>query len=78
MATQTHTDPASVAPLANWEELSGEELQVRIWRFEQLVAHGFARAEAVALAEDTHVELAAMRSLVGRGCPPTLAARILA
>jgi len=74
---QTHTDPIDAASLTEWEELSGEELKVRIWRFEQLVAHGFARADAVALADDTRVELAAVRSLVGRGCPPALAVRIL-
>jgi hypothetical protein len=48
------------------------------WRRDRLIAAGFAAALAVRLAEDCAIDLHAVLELVDRGCPPTLAARILA
>jgi hypothetical protein len=48
------------------------------WRAERLMAHGFGRVLAQAVAADGHVDLHAAIELVERGCPPHLAARILA
>lgn len=52
--------------------------EVRRWRHEQLVASGFAVQTAQRLAEDERYDLHAVIELVERGCPPDLAARILA
>jgi len=79
MATQAgSTHPAVLEPPAAWEGATGEAQRVLVWRFEQLVAHGYVPVDAVALAGDAGVDLALARSLVARGCPPALAARILA
>jgi hypothetical protein len=60
------------------EELTQEELDVRAWRFEQLVDHGYEVDDAMELARARHVDLEQARTLVAkRGCPPALAARIL-
>jgi hypothetical protein len=48
------------------------------WRREQLRASGFDAALAQALAAELGVDLHALIELVERGCPPPLAARILA
>ena len=48
------------------------------WRREQLTSCGFPDALAVALAADCRIDLHALLELVDRGCPPRLAARILA
>lgn len=48
------------------------------WRTERLVAAGFERELARSLAADGAVDLHALLELVDRGCPPELAARILA
>jgi hypothetical protein len=48
------------------------------WRTERLVAAGFDRELATALAGDRAFDLHALLELVDRGCPPPLAARILA
>jgi hypothetical protein len=48
------------------------------WRREQLVAGGFERERAALLARDGRWDLHALLELVDRGCPPELAARILA
>ena len=52
--------------------------QVVRWRREQLVASDFAPALAATVSEDAHYDLHALIELVGRGCPPQLAVRILA
>jgi hypothetical protein len=44
------------------------------WRSKQLLAAGFP----LPLAADGHYDLHALIGLVERGCPPELAARILA
>ena len=48
------------------------------WRREQLQASGFDAALAETLATELGVDLHALIELVERGCPPPLAARILA
>ena len=48
------------------------------WRRDRLIAAGFAASLAVRLAEDCAIDVHAVLELVDRGCPPALAARILA
>jgi hypothetical protein len=48
------------------------------WRRGQLVAAGMAPETATTLAADCAVDVHALLELVDRGCPPALAARILA
>jgi hypothetical protein len=56
----------------------GEAPEVVAWRERQLLAAGFGAALASALAPDCAIDLHALIELVERGCPPPLAARILA
>lgn len=51
---------------------------VTAWRREQLCAVGFSLPLASALAHDSRLDLHELIQLVERGCPPDLAARILA
>jgi hypothetical protein len=48
------------------------------WKLEQLVRTGFDAELAASLAADRAMDLHALIELVERGCPPELAARILA
>jgi hypothetical protein len=48
------------------------------WRRRRLVAAGFEAQLAARLAEDALVDLHELLVLLDRGCPPALAARILA
>ena len=48
------------------------------WRRRQLLCAGFDPRLAAKLADDQAVDLHAVLELVDRGCPPWLAARILA
>jgi hypothetical protein len=48
------------------------------WRRTRLRHAGFAPDLAVALARDRSIDLHAVLELTDRGCPPELAARILA
>ena len=48
------------------------------WRRGLLLRAGFAERAAAELAAATEVDLHELLSLVDRGCPPELAARILA
>jgi hypothetical protein len=48
------------------------------WRRERLDAAGFAPSLARALADDCRTDLHALIELTERGCPPEIAARILA
>lgn len=48
------------------------------WRFGRLVDTGFPRRLAARLARDPRYDLHDLVDLVERGCPPPLAARILA
>ena len=59
--------------------VTGEEREAVVrWRRNQLRANGFDIALAASLADDAHLDLHALIELVERGCPPPLAARILA
>ena len=48
------------------------------WRWSRLLDTGFPRGLAARLARDTRYDLHALIELVERGCPPALAARIVA
>lgn len=48
------------------------------WRREQLAHAGFSLPLSVRVANDQRYDLHALLELVDRGCPPELAARILA
>lgn len=52
--------------------------EVIAWRLEQLRSHGFGDPLAEALARDCRFDLHRLIELVERGCPPHLAAEILA
>jgi hypothetical protein len=54
------------------------ELQILAWRRRRLLDAGFDPELADELAADARIDLHALLELVERGCPPTLAARILA
>lgn len=51
---------------------------VLAWRRRCLLAAGFDPALAEVLAADREIDLHAVLELIDRGCPPDLAARILA
>jgi hypothetical protein len=55
-----------------------EQSQLTSWRSEQLVRSGFQPDLADRLAGDPLYDLHALIELVEAGCPPPLAARILA
>jgi hypothetical protein len=48
------------------------------WRRGRLVAAGFSPELAARLAQESRIDLHAVLELIDRGCPPALAARILA
>jgi len=54
------------------------EAQVLEWRQRRLLDAGFDRDLAGTLAAEPRMDLHALLQLVERGCPPALAARILA
>jgi hypothetical protein len=54
------------------------DVVVAEWRRRVLERAGFPHALAVTVARDTRYDLYALVGLVGRGCPPPLAQRILA
>jgi hypothetical protein len=56
----------------------GPELQIVAWRRRRLLDAGFDHDLADELAGDRRMDLHALLQLVERGCPPALAARILA
>jgi rRNA processing protein Krr1/Pno1 len=47
------------------------------WRIEQLLAAGFDSDAALVLALDRDIDLHEAIELIGRGCPPATAFRIL-
>ena len=57
--------------------LAPEEYRVNEWRIAELIRHGYAPAQALLLALDPDVDLELARHLATRGCPPSLALRIL-
>jgi len=63
---------------AQFEDLRIDEAaEVLAWRFDALCRSGFDLDAAAVLAANVEVELHQAIELVGRGCPPALAARIL-
>jgi hypothetical protein len=60
------------------EDLTQEELDIRAWRFWQLVEHGYKVEDAMEIARALHVDLEMARALVAvHGCSSRLAVRIL-
>ena len=60
------------------EELTKEELDVRAWRFGQLIEHGYELEDATIIARADYVDLELARALVAtHGCSSNLAVRIL-
>jgi hypothetical protein len=60
------------------EELTQEELDVRAWRFSQLVEHGYEIEDAMVIARADYIDLELARVLVAtHGCSSRLAVRIL-
>ena len=63
---------------AQFEDLRTDEAaEVLASRFDALCRSGFDLDAAAVLAANVEVELHQAIELVGRGCPPALAARIL-
>jgi hypothetical protein len=62
-------------------ELTGQNEQestsVLEWRFSQLTRSGYAAADALAIATRIDVDLHRAADLVARGCPASVALRIL-
>ena len=54
-----------------------ERADVVAWRADRLRHAGFGDEMAVVIAHDCAMDLHALLDLVDRGCPPSLAARIL-
>ncbi len=64
--------------MTTWTSTRHEREAVERWREAQLRAAGFDRPLAASLAADARIDLHELIELVERGCPPTLAVRILA
>jgi hypothetical protein len=47
------------------------------WRFDELERCGVDAVDAIGLALEPSFDIATLRSLVGKGCPPGTAVRIL-
>ena len=63
---------------AQFEDLQTDEAaEVLAWRFDALCRSGFDLDAAAVLAANVEVDLHRAVELVGRGCPPELATRIL-
>ncbi len=58
--------------------VAGQPDGVAAWRTDRLLDAGLGEASARALGADCVVDLHALLELVDRGCPPELAARIVA
>ena len=64
--------------VAEFETLAEQEAaEVMQWCFSQLTRSGFPTEDAIRLATRLDVDLHQAAELVARGCPPTLALRIL-
>jgi hypothetical protein len=62
---------------AAYDIVETETERVERWRTSELMRVGFPGDDAVALAARFDVDLHEAIELVGRGCPPALAIRIL-
>jgi len=60
------------------QDLTSQLEPVVRWRFEQLRGGGFDEFLALRIAEDERWDLHGLLELRAQGCPPDLAARILA
>jgi hypothetical protein len=58
--------------------VEGARQEVVRWRRQRLIDSGFPPSAAVRLADDVRYDLHALIELVECGCPPELAARIVA
>jgi len=58
------------------EPLNAEHEAVVCWRLSQMLALGIGQLEAEMLAE-SDADLGLLRRLIGKGCPPPLAVRIV-
>ena len=61
-----------------WANPADDPARWLAWRVQRLLAAGFPRPLARQVAADARVDLHALLELVDRGCPPHLAARIMA
>jgi hypothetical protein len=59
------------------EQREAKMEEVLSWRLEQLLQAGYDRRDAGQLARRTDVDLHQAVDLLGKGCPPKLAAAIL-
>ena len=57
--------------------MTAEYPRIIAWRLEQLTRIGYSELAAAALAASAEVDLHLAVDLVARGCPPSLAVRIL-
>lgn len=57
--------------------MTAEYPRIIAWRLEQLTRVGYSEFAAAALAASADVDLHLAVDLVARGCPPSLAVRIL-
>ena len=73
--TQHDVAPAAAEAPA---PVRGPTSDVEAWRLRRLVDAGFSWALGLELATTPGIDLHAVLALVDRGCPPELAARILA
>jgi hypothetical protein len=64
--------------MATIEHEETEADRVAAWRFEVLVRTGYTPAQARKLAAEPDVDLRFAERLLADGCPPDVAARILA
>jgi hypothetical protein len=63
---------------AQFEQLEEETaVEVLRWRFDVLMRAGFDMEQAAALAANVEIDLHLAADLLGRGCPPETALRIL-
>jgi hypothetical protein len=64
--------------MATIEHEQSEADRVAAWRFEVLVRTGYTPSQARKLAAELEVDLRLAERLLAEGCPPDVAARILA
>jgi hypothetical protein len=73
-------DPANDTKAAESPEdaaMPNRELEAIVcWRLSQILSLGIGQLEAEVLAE-SNADLGLLRRLVGQGCPPSLAVRIV-
>jgi hypothetical protein len=54
-----------------------ESERIERWRVEELERAGYSQGDAVELASRSYIDLHLAVELIGRGCPPETATRIL-